>query len=125
VIAYRLYGNVPALDRVTRLAIRPKLPAVNISMAICAFLPYVSEHQFDMAPRARNLFMHSAQRITRLVVFKFRNAADRLPTKGRVAVFARNGQRRSVRIPGDLLLRRTTRYLIMKLKGDKKYTSPE
>jgi hypothetical protein len=124
-IAYGLYGNVPALDRVTRLAVRAKLPTVNISMAICAFLANVGEHQLDMASGARNLFMHSAERIPRLIVFKFRDAANRLPTQGCMAVLARDSQPRPVRIPSDLLLRRTVRSLSMKLKGDEKYRGPE
>ena len=107
-IANRLHRNGPALDRVTRFAIRAKLPAVNVGVAICALLTDVREHQFDMAPGARNSFMHSAERIARFVVLKFRDTPDGLPAERRMAVFARNCQRRSMRITRNLFLRRTT-----------------
>jgi hypothetical protein len=69
--------------------------------------------------------MHAAERVARLVVLKFRDAADGLPTEGGMAVFARNSQRGPVRITSNLLLRSRTRPLRVKLKGNKKYADPK
>jgi len=124
-VPYRLDRDGPTLNRVTRFAIRAELPAVNVRMAVCALLAHVRKHQLDMASGARNSFMHAAERIARLVVFKFRDAADGLPTQRSMAVFAGNGQRGSVRIPGNLFSRRRSWPLSMKLKGNQKYTGPE
>jgi hypothetical protein len=94
-------------------------------MAIGAFLTYVREHQLDMAAGARNFFVHSAERVSCFIVLKFRNAPDGLPTERRMTVFARNGQRRAVRITSNLFLRRTAGSLSMKLKGSEKHTRRE
>jgi hypothetical protein len=107
-IAYRLNGDCPTLNRVTRFAIRTKLPAVNIGMAIRAFLAHVRKHEFDVALRASHFFMHAPKRVARAVVLEFRDAADGLPTQRGMAVFARNVQRRAVGIPSDWLLCRRT-----------------
>ena len=106
-IAYRLDSNGPAFDRVTRFAIPTKLPAMDVRMAICAFLTNVREHQFDMAAGARNFFMHSTERVARLVMFEFRDTADGFPAQRCMAVFAGNGQCRTMGIAGNLLLPRT------------------
>lgn len=80
--------KVPSFDRVTLLAIRPELPAVNIRMAIGAARSDVSENQADVALRASHFFVHAQQRIFRLVVIEFRDPANRLPACVRVAIFA-------------------------------------
>jgi hypothetical protein len=116
-VAYRLHGNGPALNRVTRFAIRTELPTVNVGMAVCTSLAHIRKHQFYVALRARHVFMHPAERVARLVVVKFRDAADGLPAQRGMAVFARNVKGGPVRITRNLLLRRSTRPLRMKLQG--------
>lgn len=91
VVAYRLYGDIPTFDRVASFAIGAELRAVNIRMAVRTFLTHIRENQFDVALRARHFFMHAAERVARLVVLKFRDTANGLPTQGGMAVFARNG----------------------------------
>lgn len=93
-----LYGNMPALHRVTLLAGRAKLTLVNVSMAIRAFLANVGEHRFGMALGTSNTLVHAAQGKARLVVIELRNIADGLPSAHGVAVLAGNIQR-AVRAP--------------------------
>jgi hypothetical protein len=107
-IPYRLYRNRPTLNRVTRFALGSELRAVNICMAVGAFLTNVGKNQFDMALRTLHFFVHAAEGIARRIVVKFRDAADRLPTQRRVAVFARNIQDPTVWIPSNWLLCRGT-----------------
>lgn len=102
--AHRLNGNVPALNRVTRVAIAAELAAVNVRVAIRAFLANVREHQLDMALRTLHLFVHASQAIVRGVVIELRNAANGLPAQCCVAVFAGDVKPGSVGIPADLLL---------------------
>ena len=87
VIANRCNGNIPALDGMARLTICSELSPVNIRVAVRALLSHICKNEFHMALRALHFFVHSAQRIARLVVVKFRNTADGLPTEGSVAVF--------------------------------------
>jgi hypothetical protein len=115
-VAYRLHSNSPTLNRVARFAIRTELSAVKVRMAVCTFLTHAREHQFDVALRARHFFMHPAEGVARLVVLKFRDAADRLPTQRCMAVFARNVKRRAVRIARNLFLPSTLRPLSMSLE---------
>ena len=74
-----------------------------------------------MALRARHFFMPAAERVASLIVLKFRDAADGLPTQGGMAVFAGNGESGPVRIAGNWLLRSTLRPLSVSLEGAKKY----
>lgn len=108
VIAYRLYRNRPTLNCVTRFALGSELRAVNIGMAVRAFLTNVGKYQFDVALRALHFFVHAAKRIARRIVVKFRDAADWSPTQRRMAVFARNIQGPTVWIPSNWLLCRGT-----------------
>ena len=108
VLLYLLDGNIPALDGVALRAIRAHLPLVNIGVTIRAILPRVGEHRFDVALRALHLFVHATKGILGLIVVKLRNGANGPPTRGRVAVFARNRER-SVRTPGALPLGRGIR----------------
>ena len=64
--------------------------------------------------------MHAAERVAGLVVLKFRDAADGLPTQGGMAVFAGNVQGGAVRIAGNWFLRSTLRPLGMSLERTKK-----
>ena len=119
-IADRLHGDRPTLNRVTRFAIGAELRAVNIRMAVCASLAHIGKHQFDVALRAGHFFVHSAERVARLVVLKFRDAADGLPTQRGMAVLARNGQSGPVRIARNWFLRSTLRPLGMSLERAEK-----
>lgn len=82
----------PPLHRMALLARRTELPPVNVSVAVGAFHAHIRKNQIAMALPARNLLVHAAQRILRLVVIKFRDVADRLPTRKRVAVLTRDGE---------------------------------
>jgi len=105
VIAHLLRRNVPALHRVTLLAIWPHLSAVNVRVAVGAVLSHICEHRFRMALRAFHLFVHAAQWIFRFVVVEFRDGANRPPTCGGVAVLAGYAQR-AVRVALRFLLSR-------------------
>src|ERR1700731_4169212 len=63
VLLYILNRDLPAFHRVARFALRPHLPTMDVSMAISAFLSYVSEHKFYVTLRACDLGMHPAQRV--------------------------------------------------------------
>jgi hypothetical protein len=90
VVPNRLYGNVPAANRMALLAVGAELPPVNVGVAVRASRTDVREHQLGMALHALDLLVHPAEGITGFIVAKFRNAAYGLPTDGGVAVFARN-----------------------------------
>jgi hypothetical protein len=62
---------LPAPDRVAALAICSKLTAVNVGMALSTLGAHFLEHQVCMALSACYLCMHSAQRITGLIVIEF------------------------------------------------------
>lgn len=85
-----LHRNLPAVHRVALRAIRSKLSAMDVRVAVGAILANVGKDRFHMAAGARDLFMHAAQRILRSVVIKFGDRANRRPTRRRMAVFARN-----------------------------------
>ena len=110
--------NVPALHGVTRLAICAELPAVNVRMAIRAFLSHVCENELHVALRAQYFFVHSTQGIVGLIVAEFRNAPNGFPTKGRMAVFAGDSER-AVGIARGLLLPNTALRLAERLQRDK------
>ena len=118
VIADSRDRNVPALYGVTRLAMCTELPAMNVRMAIRAFLSDVCENELHRALRAQHFFVHSAQWIVGFIVAKFRNTANRLPTERRVAIFARDSEC-AMGIARSLLLPRTARRLAKRLKRDK------
>jgi hypothetical protein len=117
VIANRRDGNVPALDRVTRLAIRPELAPVDVRVAIRAFLSHVCKNELHMALSALHFFVHPTQGIARLVVVELGNTADGFPTEGRVAVFTGNGEC-AVGIARNLFLPRCTLPLPESLERD-------
>ena len=103
VIVDLLYGNLPALNRVTLRAIRSHFSLVDIGVTILAILPYVGEYRLGVATRARHLLMQAPQRILGLVVVEFRDGTDRTPSGGGMAIFAGNRQR-SVRTSSGLPL---------------------
>jgi hypothetical protein len=98
VILHLLHRNVPAIYRVALSAIRTHLTAVDVRMAIRAILPHVREHGLCVAFKAFHLFVHPSEGIICIVVVEFRIRFDRAPPCRRVAIFARDGQRRAVRI---------------------------
>ena len=101
-----LKGNPPALHAMTALAIRAELSTVDVCVAIRALCPNVREHQLRVALRTGNILMHPSQWIGSLVVIEFRHAADRFPTRLRVAVLARDRQRAMWTSAGHCLSRR-------------------
>lgn len=82
--------DFPAFYRVTLLAIRAELAAVDVRVAIRASRAHVGKDKVGMAPFAVHLLVHPAQRVPCSVVVKLRNAADRFPARVGVAVFAGN-----------------------------------
>jgi hypothetical protein len=116
VILDGLHGHVPALNRMTLLAIRSHLAAVDIGVAIRAFRSHIGEDQFHVAIHALDFFVHAAERIAGLIMIEFRDAADRFPTRESMAIFAGNGDV-PVRILGGILGRRSALAL---REGDKR-----
>ena len=100
------HGNLPAFDGVTRFAVCAELAAVNVRMAVRAFLSGVRKDQLHVALGALHFLVHAAQRVACLVMVKLRNAADRLPAQRGVTVLAGNVEG-SVRIACSGFLRRT------------------
>jgi hypothetical protein len=83
-------------------AVGSKLSAVNVGVAIGALLSNVGENRLSVASRAGYLFVHAAKGVSRAVVAKFRNGANRGPARACMAIFARNVQRAvrtSARLP--------------------------
>jgi len=91
--AHRLKRDIPADHTVTLLAIRAKLPAVNVCVAVCALRAYVAEYRFGVALNAIHLCVHASQGVARFIVVEFWNRADRLPTGLRMAILTRNRKR--------------------------------
>jgi len=60
VCAYGLHRHIPANNRVTLLAIRAELAAMNIGMTVRTLRTYVTEHGLRMALYAIDLHVHSA-----------------------------------------------------------------
>ena len=87
-----LNGNVPALNRVTLGTIRAHPSLMDVLMAVLTVFSHVAEYRFYVALRAFHFFVHAAQGITGSCVIKFRNRANGTPTRGGVAVLARNRQ---------------------------------
>ena len=103
----RLRRNIPPLNGMALLAVRSHLPPVNVGVAVRALGADIREHQLDVALGALHLLVHSAQRVTGLVVIELRDAPDRLPAGVGVAVFAGNADI-AVRILGGRSLRRSS-----------------
>jgi len=122
-VTNRGYGNLPAFDGVTGFTIRAELATVDIGMAIRALLSDIRENEFHMALGALHIFVHAAQRVAGLVVVKFRNTADGLPTEGSVAVFAGNVEC-AVRIARNRCWRRSLRPLSEGLEGSQEDQYP-
>lgn len=87
-----LNRNLPSADGMALFAISPELTLVNVGVAILATLADIREDRLHVALSARNRDMHTAQRVTRLAVIKFRNRANRPPRICGVAILARGVQ---------------------------------
>lgn len=81
-----LNADAPSFHRVTTLAVGSELAPMDIRVAIRAFCSDIREDEFGMTLDARNVLVHAAQRVAGFVVIEFRNSADRLPSRLRVAV---------------------------------------
>jgi len=93
VSAYRLQGHIPADYAVALFAIRAELTAVNIGVAVRTVRAYVAEYGFGMALNAIYLCVHAPQWIAGRIVVKFRDCADRFPTRLCVAILAWDRER--------------------------------
>jgi hypothetical protein len=120
VVANRRYGYLPALDGMTRFAIRAELAAVNVRVAVRAFLSDVRKDQLDVALGALHFLVHAPQWVTRFIVAKFGNTSDRFPAQGRMAVLTGDIESGTVRIPRNRLLSRTLRPLSVCLERKQK-----
>jgi hypothetical protein len=52
--------DLPSIDPVARIALRPVFPSMEVGMAILAIAPYVGKHQVDVAFLASHARMHAA-----------------------------------------------------------------
>lgn len=88
---------LPTLYRVAAFAIGAKLATMNVGMAFSALSADLFENKIRVALAAAHLRVHSAQRVSSLIVIELRIRTYRFPAGVSVAVLAwdRNG---SVRI---------------------------
>jgi hypothetical protein len=93
VILDLLDGDIPTEHRMTPCAIGSHLPLVNIGVAVLALLANIRKYRLDVTLRTLHFFVHAPQRILCLIVVELRHGADRAPSAGGVAIFARNLQR--------------------------------
>ena len=93
-----LHGDIPALNGVTLRTVCAHPSLVHVGMTVLAIPPNIREHRLHVALRAFHFFVHTAQRISGLVVIEFRIRLDRAPRAHLVAIVARDGERRPMRI---------------------------
>ena len=93
-----LHADIPALNGVTLHTVRAHPSLVHVAMTVLAILPDIRENRLHVAPRALHFFMHTTQRIPSAVVIEFWVRLDRAPRGHPVAILARDGERRPVRI---------------------------
>lgn len=93
VVLQLLRGSIPALHGVTLRAVGPKLPAMNVGVAIGAILTNIGENRLYVAESASHLFVHAAQWIFGFAVIELWDGADGPPAGSGVAVLAGNGER--------------------------------
>ena len=93
-----LHGDIPALNGVTLRTVCAHPSLVHVGMTVLAIPPDIREHRLHVALRAFHFFVHTAQRISGLVVIEFRIRLDRAPRAHLVAIVARDGERRPMRI---------------------------
>jgi hypothetical protein len=92
VLFYPLGNDAPTLHRMTLLAVRAHLPAVDVSMTIGAVRSRVRKDRLGVALRAGDSLVLAAQRVASRVVIEFRDSPDRLPSDRGMAVLARDSQ---------------------------------
>jgi hypothetical protein len=92
VILGLLSGNLPTKNAMALRTVRAHLAAVNVSVTILAVFPNVGKHRFDVALRALHFFVHSAERIFRLVVIELWNRTNGAPPSRGVAILTRYDQ---------------------------------
>src|SRR5215469_13179927 len=90
VLLHGFEDKAPSLHRMTVLAVRSHLAAVDVRVAVGAVRSYVRKNHFGVALGAAHAFMQAAQRILRFVVIKLGDGADRPPAHRRMAVLAGN-----------------------------------
>jgi hypothetical protein len=92
VVPNLLLGSEPALHDVALGAVRAKFAQMNVGMAIGTVLAHIGEVGLRMTLSAGHSYMPATERISGVIVIEFRNAADRSPTIGGMAILARNRQ---------------------------------
>jgi len=99
-----VHAHAPARHRMALVAARPKLPAVDIGVAIRALRAGVGENQLRVTQPALNVLMQPAEAETGLaIVFELRHCAHGGPTRRAMAAQTWNGER-SVRAAGGAAL---------------------
>jgi len=88
-----LYCHLPSLDGVALCTISSKLALMNVGMAVGASLTHVGKNRLDVTLGASHVLVHAAKRISRLIMIKLRDIADRFPATKGVAILARDIQR--------------------------------
>ena len=81
--------DLPSTDGVALFAISSQLAPVNVGVTILAALSDIGENHLHVTLRAGDRGVHSTQRISRLIVIKFGDCPNRLPSTCRVAVLTR------------------------------------
>jgi hypothetical protein len=79
VILDRLHGNFPPIHCVALRAVGPKLPAMDVRMAVRAPGSYVRENRLGVAVGAADTLMKTTQREFRRIVIEFRDSPDWFP----------------------------------------------
>ena len=104
VVRHGLNGDSPSAHAMAVLALRAELASVEIRVAVGALLPRFGKYFRDMARITGHTLVHAPQgELSLLVVIELGLSAKRRPTRGRVAVLARNVQR-AMRAPDGLCL---------------------
>jgi hypothetical protein len=86
VVLNRLQRNLPSLDRVAVGAIGPELTAMNVGVTVRTLRTYVLENQAGMALDTAHILMHTAERVSGLIVIEFGIRPDRFPTGVRMTI---------------------------------------
>lgn len=93
VILNRLQRNLPSLNRMAVGAVGPELTAVNVRVTVRTLRTYVLENQAGMALCTAHVLMHTAKRVSGLIMIEFRIRPDRFPTCVRMTICAWDGKR--------------------------------
>ncbi len=98
--------NLPAVDGMAILALRAHLSAMDVGMALRAFVANVSEDRLHVALRTRDFCVHAAQRVGRFAMVEIRDRPNRLPAQTGMAGLAGNVERAVGAARGCAILRR-------------------